>query len=234
MPSREVKLPSEVVRDIEKPTLKSFPKYEQNPFTTEMMKRGFSTSIKRSKEMENSAIVNTVTGEVGGSLAIGVVTEVDRESFVKLYTNDLASLLGLSITANRLFLIIMKVMQDHKDRDQIDLSVPLVNHYIDEHIERLALEGKKPDKSFKKITRSSFYNAVAELISNDIIAPCLISKEKYWINPMRIYNGDRLTLGKLYMITESKRKDMQRLEQQEQLESQQLSLSDASDEDSPY
>ena len=59
------------------------------------------------------------------------------------------------------------------------------------------------NKKFK-ISRSTFYSAVKELILNNFIAESIYSNQ-YYINPSLFFNGNRLKLIKEYRVKKEKK-----------------------------
>ena len=76
-------------------------------------------------------------------------------------------------------------MQEQKDTDTILMSYDIV------------------DKTIVKISRTTYFKGMKELVEKHFIAETMI-QNYYFINPDFMFNGDRLSLVKSYILTESK------------------------------
>jgi hypothetical protein len=226
---KRAKLPSIEASEMGKPAFKKFQTHEKNPFLVDMVHEGFGYTIAHKKELDGQVAFNYQTGEVGGSLAVGVTKKIDRQEFVKLFTGEISRLMGLSPTAQRIFLVFLAEMQRFKDTDRIHVTLGLIN----EMIER---EGKRLHNSFIKLKpmgKSSYYNAMTELLMHDIIAPCGISRDFYWVNPAKLFNGSRITLVEQYIINENKQELLEHEIKAQQLPPQ-MDLSESDPEPNVY
>ena len=219
-------LPSEEAKTMPRPSLKAFTAHKENPFLVSIMDEGFSVSVRNTQQLKDEVAYNYKTGEVGGALTIGVTQMVDREQFVKLFSADITTMLGLSPTAARIFFVLINEVQKVKDSDKVYLSLDIVNDLI----EQTATKMKNSPIKVKPVGKTAFYKAMAELLQHDILAPCKIGRDAYWVNPARLFNGSRIVLGKQYIIEQNKQEGLDPALPRPQ----QMDLSEVDDKGSPY
>lgn len=174
-------------------SLTEFPKYDKNPFLNNALLDGIQTRYKTIKALEDEVSFNTTTGEVGGALAVSTTKQVDPEAFVKIYTGEISHLFSLTKSTTNVFYIILSEMQGRKNEDTITINHTLANHWIVKNI---------PDG--KEISKPTFYRAIADLCRGDFIAPHAMSREMFWVNPRRVFNGDRIILARQFIIERNK------------------------------
>lgn len=75
-------------------------------------------------------------------------------------------------------------MQEQKDTDTILMSYDIA------------------DKTIVKISRTTYFKGMKELVEKNFIAETMI-QNYYFINPDFMFNGDRLSFVKSYILTES-------------------------------
>jgi hypothetical protein len=219
-------LPSEEAKSMPRPSLKAFTAHKENPFLVSIMDEGFSVSVRNTQQLKDEVAYNYKTGEVGGALTIGVTQMVDREQFVKLFSADITTMLGLSPTAARIFFVLINEVQKVKDSDKVYLSLDIVNDLI----EQTAVKMKNSPIKVKPVGKTAFYKAMAELLQHDILAPCKIGRDAYWVNPARLFNGSRIVLGKQYIIEQNEQEGLNPALPRPQ----QMDLSEVDDKASPY
>lgn len=108
----------------------------------------------------------------------------DRQEFRKLYKSSIEIAFGLSSTAVKVMLYIMYIVQ--QGSESIDI-VP--KHCMDKC-------------GFK--TLKSVRDGIVELLEKKIIAKTKYSN-KYWINPVVVFNGDRVEFTRKYVYEERKK-----------------------------
>lgn len=175
----------------------NFEEYSENPFVekaiedVKIVKK--TQTIRPKGKGEIQMIVNNA-GEVTGHSAFMRFVEVDEEKFAKLYLAQLSSFWELSKPAIRVFSYILTKLQPKKDVFYFE---------IEECI------------SYTKYTaKNSIFSGLSELISAGIIARTRFHYQ-YFINPLVVFNGDRVTFAKTYIkkkkqtsSTEKKQLDM--------------------------
>ena len=156
--------------------------YESNPWADELSglrvvakASGYSTS--------RFSLMDKATGELAGDTSVITRKAVDKAEFVKLFEPGIDPLLGLSRSALDLFLLILKVLINTNTAKFSGESVYL-NH------EALCF-----DFGYTK-SPAVFTSARNELCFREFIAPIAGKKYLYFINPTRIYKGDRLKLSR--------------------------------------
>lgn len=219
-------LPSEQALRMKKLSLSEFERYEENPFLQTMLSDGLSYGVRQVQELQDEVAYNHVTGEVGGALTIGVTQMVDRQQFVKVFTDDMATLVGLNPTAHKIFFVLMSEVQKIKNNDRVYLGLDLIN----EMIERASTLKHNQGIKLKPVGKTAYYKAIAELMAHDFLAPCKIGRDAFWVNPARLFNGSRIILGKQYIVADSERQGVPVTPQLPP----QMDLSEASNEASPY
>lgn len=75
-------------------------------------------------------------------------------------------------------------MQKQKDTDTILMSYDII------------------DKTIVKVSRTTYFKGMKELVEKKFIAETMI-QNYYFINPDFMFNGDRLSFVKSYILTES-------------------------------
>ena len=106
---------------------------------------------------------------------------VDRTQFIKVFKDSLKTILALSTTAQKVLWYII---------DNVPKEKPFV--YLD-------YKECMDNVGFK--TRKSVYDGVIELLEKGILTRSSNSK-KYWVNPLVIFNGNRITFINDYILTQ--------------------------------
>jgi len=194
-------------KEMKKPEYTPISKYEKhktNPFIPEAID---NVQIRKRTQMIHPTsreaihyVVNSETGEIDGHSAFLRVIEVDEERFVKLFLSELGALWDLSKPALKVFSYVMNCMRMNEDSIFFDPN---------ECMEYTGYKGKK-----------SVFNGLAKLIEHDIIARSTIPY-RYFINPMIVFNGSRVTFAKTYIKKRKQEKDPNQLklfDEQPQLE----------------
>lgn len=176
--------------------LREFERHKENPFVEEAVD---NIKVKKRTQMitpttKNAVhyMVNSDTGEVDGYSAFLKVVEVDEERFAKLFLAELGALWDLSKPAIRVFTYITGILKPHSDK------------FIFTFDECMEYTGYKSHNSITK--------GLAELIEQGIIARTTRHFE-YFINPMIVFNGSRVTFAKTYI----KRKRKKQIEDKNQM-----------------
>ena len=168
--------------------IKDLPQYTENPFVENAIQKVEENTvskrrfIKGSKGIE-STIVNS-DGEITGTTAFLQQVEVDEEKFAKLYLSQFAAFWDLSKPAIRVFgYIITNCLIPNKDIFYVDKEEAL--GYTGYSSERYILTG------------------LSVLCEHGIIARSKNSF-KYFINPLVVFNGNRVTFAKTYVRKKKK------------------------------
>lgn len=170
--------------------------FTENPFIEkaiediEIVKK---TQVIRAKERsEVKLIIDEKSGNVEGHTAFMRFIEVDEEKFAKLYLSQLSAFWDLPKPAIRVFSYIMNIILPNKDWFYFSME------------DCLEYTGYSTDKSV--------FDGLAGLIDSGIIARSN-NYMKYFINPLVVFNGSRVTFAKTYI-----KKKTKQLEYNENLE----------------
>lgn len=159
-----------------------FQKYEENPFVEKAIEVVKANSSHRKQYMNGNKgvqqIVLSDSGEIVGQTMFAKIVEVDEDRFAKLYLNELGLLWEMNKASLRVFSFILSSLTPNND--QFYLS------------NRKALEytGYK--------SQSQLNTGISKLLELGIIAKAL-DEHMYFVNPMFVFNGSRITFAKTYV-----------------------------------
>lgn len=162
-------------------------RYVKNPFIMSASNNTNSGVRRISTGSDKLMVVNENTGEYLGGAGFFQYQEVDKTQFLKLYVNGVKAITELSSAGTKVFEILYRTMQEQKDTDTILMSYDIV------------------DTTIVKISRTTYFKGMKELVEKNFIAETMI-QNYYFINPDFIFNGDRLSFVKSYIIAGSKQK----------------------------
>lgn len=161
--------------------VKGHERFKENPFVeraiediTIVKKMQFVTP----KDKNEIQMIVSQSGEVEGQTAFLRYVEVDEERFAKLYLSQLASFWELSKPAIRVFSYMLSILKPKQDSFILRMD------------ECLEYTGYKHRKDVN--------NGLSVLIESKIIARSNYEFE-YFINPLVVFNGDRVTFAKTYV-----------------------------------
>jgi len=172
--------------------LKEFDSHDENPFVEKaiqdikIVKR---TQVIRPKNRDEIQMITSSDGEVTGYSAFTRFIEVDEEKFAKVYLSQFASFWELTKPAIRVFGYIISVLKPKQDYFTFDMSDCLAHT--------------------KYSTEKSVFEGLSALITCGIVARGN-RHYKYFINPLVVFNGDRVAFTKLYV---KKKKDRDKADQ---------------------
>jgi hypothetical protein len=161
------------------------PRHAENPFIEQAIKDIRIVKRSKSTQATNKAmqvIVNS-DGEVTGHSQFLQYIEVDEEKFAKLYLSQFAAFWELNKPAIRVFGYIISIIKPGQDRFVVKMD-----------------QARKHTKYNQEV---SIISGLSQLIECEIIARSEYDWE-YFINPMVVFNGDRVTYAKTYL---KKKKD---------------------------
>lgn len=173
------------------------PKYRYNPWMKELVN---TTRIKKNivaQDDPNKMMIirdNRTEKEEIKTTGFYYRKEVDANAFVKVYASGVTEILGLTKAGSRVFVYLFDMISDvhNKDNSQVTLKY-----------EHMAENDRYWNKQGKPMSRTTFFNGIRDLATHNIIAQSDIIGV-YFINPMYIFNGDRLLI-----INEYKKKKLQ-------------------------
>lgn len=158
-----------------------FPKNKENPFMG-----GFLDSMtvtRRRKQLlssngkHNMLVIDTDDKQVAQA-GFYEIQEVDEAQFVKVFATFFAMQAGLTRTGREVLAYIMTLLEPRKDTIVIQNDKAL--HFL----------GYK--------TRKSLVAGIGDLLEKEVIARGFFDNE-YFINPMIMFNGDRVTFAKTFV-----------------------------------
>lgn len=162
--------------------------FDENPFMDKAVndiKIVKKTQIIRPKDSSEIQQIVSEEGEVTGYSAFMRFIEVDEERFAKVYLSQFAAFWDLPSTAIRVFGYVLNTLKPKQDNFTFDLEDCL---------------------SYTKYkTKKSVFEGLAALIECGIIARGN-RHYKYFINPLVVFNGDRVAFTKMY-VKKKKEKD---------------------------
>ena len=173
---------------MQKSRKKGIIKHKDNPFLKEL-------DVPISKKFENqegglfithSSLLKDQTESIQ-TATITKVKNVDKEKFIKLYTDELKHFFNLKPSTQKVLQVILVEVQKIKNKDIIYLDYKYAVEYFCEF-----KENSKPI-----ISRSTFFKCLKELIENEFIAESTLVNQ-YFINPKLFFNGSRIKLIKEY------------------------------------
>lgn len=159
-------------------SLRSFPKHTENPFVKSLAE--YRVSKKRTVVKGGKAIIDVETGEYEHTAEITTVRSVDAEQFVKLYTGRLKDIFSLRSSSMKVLQVLLSQIQKMAiGSDIVLLSYKIAEQYFTEN-------------DVKKMSRSTFYEAVGEMVAKGFIAQAEANSALFFINPNLFFNGDRV------------------------------------------
>ncbi|MCE8872381.1 MFS transporter [Bacteroides fragilis] len=167
--------------------LSDFQRNKENPFMKQAIEDIENHVVKKYKSSTGSdkkavvAVADTDTGEVFRTSFIRQI-EVDEEQFAKLYLNSFAAFFDLSQAAIRVFGYIMTCMKPKND---------MIMFILEDCLEYT-----------KYTSKGTVYRGLAELVKAEIIARG-INENLWFINPLIVFNGDRVSFTKTYVRKKS-------------------------------
>jgi hypothetical protein len=155
-----------------------------------------STKEKRISTGMKKELIDPSTGEVSAVAMTHRIKELDEAQFVKVFSEGVKAMYGLTRTGARVFQAILDVYQTTKMNGGYadTLYLPWFNDGID---------GRDVGMS-----KRTFNRGLAELIGNKFLAPR--SPEAYWVNPALFFKGDRVAFVREYRIKKPSIREEQR------------------------
>lgn len=161
-----------------------FERNKENPFIKQAIEEIDKNIVKRYKSStgtDKRAVLQAVdpnSGELLGHTSFIRQIEIDEEQFTKFYLSNFKAFFGLSERAIRVFGYILTKLATNSDEFLF---------FIDECLVYTEYKAKK-----------AVYNGLTELIQAEIIAKGK-TDTFFFINPMVVFNGSRVTFAKTYV-----------------------------------
>lgn len=172
------------MENIIKRKFSDFEKNRENPFLSQALEEINKNVVKKYKSStgtDKRAVLQAVdpqTGDIVGHTSFIRQIEVDEQEFIKFYLRDFRVFYGLSEKAMRIFGYILTLLIPNRDEFAF---------FIDECLEATNYVAKKV-----------IYSGLTELIKAEIIAKGR-TDTSFFINPMVVFNGNRITFAKTYV-----------------------------------
>lgn len=129
------------------------------------------------------------SGEYVQHSGVHLVTEVDKDEFIKLYTKNMRLFFDLKPTTQKVLQVLLEAVQKAPNADCVYLHWFNVEEYM--------------IANSTSISKGSFHNSMRELLEKKFIAES-VEPHKFWINPHLFFNGDRLTFIREYRLRTEK------------------------------
>lgn len=159
-----------------------FEKNKTNPFIEKAIKEiQVSKKYKHASQTDKRAILQAIdpnTGELLGHTTFIRQIEVDEEKFAKVYLSQFESFWDLNKAAIRVFGYILTKLKPKQDRFEF---------LVDECLDHTRYKAKK-----------QVYEGLTALLDAEIIARGPY-EQSFFINPLVIFNGDRVSYIKTYV-----------------------------------
>ena len=163
--------------------------YESNPFLEEAFPL-VKSKTKRIANNKGGYLIKNDTGEVVDQMAgFWTAKQVDSTQFIKLYVNGVKAFTDLTTKGAKVFELMYYEIQNSIGKDKIYLNFTTI------------------DKDKIKISKTTFYDGLNELVDKKFLAPVADATHWFWLNPDYLWNGDRLTFVQTYIKQKSKQID---------------------------
>lgn len=188
----------ETVKKKEESKVSQFQKNDENPFLNqalEVIDKNIVKKYKNSSQTDQKATLlayDPNTAEVLGYTRFVRQIEVDEEQFAKLYLSNFAAFFTLSQASIRVFGYILTCLRPKQD---------MFIFLMEKCKEYTQYETTKP-----------IYKGLAELLQAEIIARGP-ADNLWFINPMVVFNGDRVTFAQTFI----RKKGAKKVEDKNQL-----------------
>lgn len=124
-------------------------------------------------------------GEAVTHSGIHIIESVDKDKFVKIYTQNVKAIFDLKPTTQRVLQYLITELQKTPNADAIYLAWIGAEEYFSEQD--------------VNVSRASFHRAMKELLDRGFIAEST-KPNMYWFNPNLFFNGDRMTFIREYQL----------------------------------
>ena len=162
----------------------NFEKYRENPFlekAIQAVEGGVVKKYKSASSYDQRAVLQAVdpkTGEVLGHTSFIRQVEVDEEKFAKLYLSNFSAFFDLKTSAIKVFGYILTQLKPGQDSFLFNV------------------EDCMKYSNYKSL--NPVYNGLNGLITSEIIARGW-ADQLYFVNPLVVFNGNRVTFAKSYV-----------------------------------
>lgn len=173
-------------------TVRDLPTFKTNPFVESAIQKIEENTVSKRRFVKGTKGVEQMlvnqSGEVTGHTAFLQMVEVDEDKFAKLYLSQFAAFWDLPKSAIRVFGYIITMC-----------LIPKQDTFYFHPEEALDYTGYSSSKYIN--------TGIAALVKAGIIAKSN-RNHKYFINPLVVFNGDRVTFAKTYVRKRNKQKEI--------------------------
>lgn len=162
-------------------TIHEFPQADISPYEYSLKSRLNDCTTNRVLSF-GDARVDLDRNHKNVTARIALTQRVDRETFIKVFKDSLKYIAQLSRTAQAVLWYIMDNLP--KDKSYVVIDNRTVMEFC----------------RFK--TRKSVREGVLELLDKDFLTRTTVPK-KFWVNPLIIFNGNRITYANEYILDEA-------------------------------
>jgi len=161
--------------------LRDFHKNRDNPFVEKaisdirIIKK---TQVVKARDKSEISMIVSDEGEIEGYTQFLKFVEVDEEKFAKVYLSQFEAFWELSKPAIRVFSYILSKLKPSQDKFEF---------FIDECKSHTKYNSTQP-----------IYNGLVALCESNIIARGY-NENVYFVNPLIVFNGDRVTFARTYI-----------------------------------
>ena len=162
-------------------TMHDFPQADVSPYESSLKKRLNEVTSRKVLSFGNARVElekyqNNITAQ------IALTQKVDRETFIKVFRDSIRYIAQLSRTAQAVLWYIMDNLP--KDKSYVVIDNMTVMDFC----------------GFK--TRKSVREGVVELLDKNFLTRTTVPK-KFWVNPLIVFNGNRITYANEYILDEA-------------------------------
>lgn len=162
-------------------SMHDFPLADYSPYEGSLKKRLNEYTANRVLSFGN-AVVELERYQKNITARIALTQKVDRETFIKVFRDSIRYIAKLSRTAQAVLWYIMDNLPQDKGYVVIDnMTVMDFCHFK---------------------TRKSVREGVVELLDKNFLVRTTVPK-KFWVNPLIVFNGNRITYANEYILDEA-------------------------------
>lgn len=166
--------------------LTDFEKFEENPFMPaliqDMAVRNKKQYLRSDNGNKSMVVVHDDSQTPLAQTGFFKIEEVDQSQFVKIFVSSIAEQKELTTQGRNLMFYFMTIMRPGSDTVRVR---------IEEALKFLDYKAKR-----------SYFMGVANLLERKIIARTKYDDE-FYINPLIMFNGDRIVTAKIYVRKKS-------------------------------
>lgn len=162
-------------------TLHDYPQADVTPYEGSLKTR-LNEVTKRKVLSFGNAEVRLERYQKNVSAEIALTQRVDRETFIKVFRDSIRYIAQLSRTAQAVLWYIMDNLP--QDRSYVIIDNMTIMDFC----------------GFKN--RKSVRDGVVELLEKNFLTRTTVPK-KFWVNPLIVFNGNRITYAKEYILDEA-------------------------------